>query len=167
MAVIIPILGLFQFGKLEDVIRLRPHAPSTRKRSTQEAGRQSPKVLAPHNGPTTTHLVVVLLDDHFEVQTGELAQVSVRPRFLGPEHRADLSTQHNTRSSSHTNLFQSSTPAVLWSLKNKRDLKISSHMDIVTTHCKSNYDRRAETPLIFRDGAHCPPFPLLPNDRRH
>lgn len=93
MTVLIPKFGMFHLGKLEDMIRLRPHARGTIIRPTQEEGGPSPQVLAPHHGPTTTHLVVVLLDDHLEVQTGEFTQVSVRPRLLGPEHRADLPTQ--------------------------------------------------------------------------
>lgn len=40
--------------------------------------------------PRTTHLKVVLLDDHLEVETGELAQVAVGPGLLCPEHRPDL-----------------------------------------------------------------------------
>ena len=36
------------------------------------------------------HFVVVLLDGHFHVQPGELAQVSVRVRVFGAEHRSNL-----------------------------------------------------------------------------
>lgn len=38
----------------------------------------------------SSHLVVVLVDGHLQVQAGELAQVAVRVAVLSAEHRADL-----------------------------------------------------------------------------
>lgn len=40
---------------------------------------------------SVAYLVVVLLDDHLKVKTRELTKMAVRPRFLSPKHRPDLS----------------------------------------------------------------------------
>lgn len=42
-----------------------------------------------------TYLVVVLLDDHLKVETGELAQVAVGPRLLRPKHWPNLPAPRN------------------------------------------------------------------------